>query len=143
MLNCNNWEGRWRERGAGNGAWGASVMGCRIESPCASWLVLPGGEEGLGDVHLQKPSLPTGLLQAKRRGKGLGVEWSSHCDVKITGGASQSSCYDRSLHQVWSQSSWLSLQPLAQALHWAPVKWGQPRPSGVPTSGNNGFLLTV
>lgn len=86
MLNCNNWEGRWRERGAGNGAWGASVMGCRIESPCASWLVLPGGEEGLGDVHLQKPSLPTGLLQAKRRGKGLGVGWSSHCDVKITGG---------------------------------------------------------
>jgi hypothetical protein len=48
-------------------------MGCGVERPCASWLPLPGGEEALGGGHLQKPSLPSGFLQPKRRGKGLGV----------------------------------------------------------------------
>lgn len=108
MLNCNNWDGRWRERGAGSGAGRVSAVGCRVKRPCASWLVL--ASTALGGVYLQNPPLSAVLLQLERGRKGWGrVEQPP--GFQDHRWASQRSCMAGVYHQVRSQGPWLLLQP--------------------------------
>lgn len=106
-------------------------MGCGVERPCASWLGLAwGGEEAFS---------PHGTSPARKGRERLG-RWGSHCDFKITGGLLKAAAMSGVYHQVWSPGGFwplLKLSPLGTC------QTGQPRPSGIPTSENNGFIKTT